>query len=62
MGDQTRAKTRLVDQVGDPYTLRYLINHLHVQPSEIYVQYNPDTGVDLVIYLGEDWASDNPLP
>ena len=59
--DNSRGKTRLVDQVGDPYTLRYLINLLHVAPSEIYLQYDLEAGADLVIYLGADWASDNPL-
>jgi LCP family protein required for cell wall assembly len=59
--DKSRAKTRLVDHVDNPYTLRYLIDLLHVAPSEIYIQFDLEAGTDLVVYLGADWASDNPL-
>jgi hypothetical protein len=60
-GAESRALTRLVDHAGNPYTLRSLIGLLHVAPSEIYVDFDLSAGADLVVYLGADWASDNPL-
>jgi LCP family protein required for cell wall assembly len=60
-GEKPRDLTRLVDQADNPYTLRKLINLLHVQPSEIYIQYDLDAGMDMLVYLGADWATDNPL-
>jgi hypothetical protein len=60
-GEEPRDLTRLVDQADNPSTLRKLIGLLHVQPSEIYIQYDLDAGTDMLIYLGADWAVDNPL-
>jgi len=59
--DQTRPLTRLVDLASNPYTLRSLINLLHVSPSEIYVTLDMTASTDMLVYLGEDWAKDNPL-
>jgi polyisoprenyl-teichoic acid--peptidoglycan teichoic acid transferase len=59
--EKTRPLTRLVDLADNPYTLRSLINLLQVSPSEIYLNYDPEAGTDMTIYLGEDWAEDNPL-
>jgi LCP family protein required for cell wall assembly len=60
-GEEPRDLTRLVDQADNPSTLRKLIGLLHVQPSEIYIQYDLNAGTDMLIYLGADWAVDNPL-
>jgi LCP family protein required for cell wall assembly len=59
--EERRDLTRLVDKADNPYTLRRLISLLHVSPSEIYIEYDLDAGTDLLIYLGVDWAEDNPL-
>jgi polyisoprenyl-teichoic acid--peptidoglycan teichoic acid transferase len=60
-GEGRRDLTRLVDKADNPNTLRYLIRLLHVRPSEIYIQYDLDAGTDMFIYLGADWADDNPM-
>lgn len=60
-GEEQRDLTRLVDKADNPSTLRRLIDLLQVQPSEIYIQYDLDAGTDMFIYLGADWAADNPL-
>jgi LCP family protein required for cell wall assembly len=58
---KVRPLTRLVDNISNPYTLRRLIDLLHVAPSEIYLSLDMTAGAEMVIYLGEDWASENPL-
>jgi len=60
-GEETRPLTRLVDLASNPYTLRSLINLLHVSPSEIYVSLDLGKETDMLVYLGEDWAKENPL-
>lgn len=59
--EKVRPLTRLVDHASNPYTLRRLIDLLHVAPSEIYVDLDMGTGTDMLVFLGEDWARDNPL-
>jgi len=59
--EKRRPLTRLVDHASNPYTLRRLIDLLHVAPSEIYVDLDMGTGTDMLVFLGEDWARDNPL-
>jgi LCP family protein required for cell wall assembly len=58
---KVRPLTRLVDQISSPYTLRRLIDLLHVSPSEIYISLDMTAGAEMYIYLGEDWAQENPL-
>ena len=60
-GEEVRDLTRLVDKADNPYTLRRLIELLHVSPSEIYIEYDLDVGTDMLVYLGTDWADNNPL-
>lgn len=59
--EDIRTKTRLVDHAGDPYTMRALIDLLHVSPAEIYIQYDPQAGTEFSIYLGLDWAENHSL-
>jgi hypothetical protein len=60
-GSETRARSRLVDHVGDPNTFRFLINLLHIPPSETYINIDMPDNMDMEVYLGMDWAQDNPL-
>ena len=54
--------TTIVIYSGRPYTIRYLIDLMNIQSSQIRMEYNPGSDVDIVIYLGADWAAKNPLP
>jgi hypothetical protein len=56
------ANTVIIDYTGNPYTVQYLINLLKIQPSNIYSRYDPNSEADIAILLGEDWASNNPMP
>ena len=54
--------TTLIDYTGKPYTIKYLIQLLQIQPSQIYNRYDPNSQVDITIILGNDWAENNILP
>lgn len=59
---EAAALTAIIDYSGKPYTLQYLVDLLHVEPSRIYHRYDPNSEVDIAILLGDDWANDNPMP
>jgi polyisoprenyl-teichoic acid--peptidoglycan teichoic acid transferase len=46
---------------GKPYTAAYLATLMNIPASRIYNQYNPDAEADMVIILGNDWATSNPM-
>jgi len=45
-----------------PYTLAYLSSIMQVPTTRIFNQYDPNSGTDITIFLGGDWASSNPMP
>lgn len=62
-GDGDRVTyTRLIDYTGNPYTLRYLVDLMKVTPYSIFSEYDPNSQVDVVVLLGDDWAGNNTLP
>jgi len=60
--DQLYTYTTIFDYTGKPYTLRFLVDLMQIQPNRIYSRYDPTSQVDVVVILGTDWASNNPLP
>lgn len=60
-GERPRARTRLIDQTHNPYTFRWLINLLRVNPGEVWIRLDYESGADLTLLLGRDWAENNPL-
>jgi len=54
--------SRLIDYTGMPYTRRYLADLMQVSNQNIVYEATPSAEVDLVIILGQDWASQNPMP
>ena len=60
--DQRYLKTTLVDHVGRPYTLQYLVSWLGVETRQIEFNYDPSHPIDVEIILGDDWASKENLP
>jgi LCP family protein required for cell wall assembly len=54
--------TRLIDYTGKPYTDRYLVDLMKITRYSIELQYNPDSQVDVLVILGDDWAGNNPMP
>jgi hypothetical protein len=35
---------------------------MKITPYNISQEYNPDSEVDVMVILGTDWASSNPMP
>jgi len=46
---------------GTPYALRWLSDTIPVTGNNIFYNFDPNAGVDLVVVLGDDWAGNNPL-
>jgi LCP family protein required for cell wall assembly len=54
--------TRVIDYTGNPYTLRYLVDLMKINPYSIIYQYDPTSQVDVMVVLGDDWSGNNPMP
>jgi LCP family protein required for cell wall assembly len=54
--------TRIIDYTGRPYTDRYLVDLMNITPYSIFFQYDPNSQVDVLVILGDDWAGNNPMP
>ncbi len=54
--------SKIIDYTGQPYTRRYLVDLMGIPENNIYFENNPSSEVDIVIMLGQDWASNNPMP
>ena len=60
--DKIYNQTTVIDYTGSPYTLKYLVEVMKIQPNNIFFKYTPDSQVDVVINVGADWAYNNPMP
>lgn len=47
---------------GKPYTLAYLAALMNLQPNSIRWKFGQTADMDIVVFLGGDWAGNNPLP
>ena len=54
--------TRLIDYTGKPYTDRYLVDLMGITKYSIELRYDPNSQVDVLVILGDDWAGNNPMP
>ena len=54
--------TKIIDYTGKPYTDRYLVDLMQITPYSIFSQYDPNSQVDVLVILGDDWAGKNPMP
>jgi LCP family protein required for cell wall assembly len=55
------ASTRVIDFTGNPYTLRYLVELMGISPTNIVQDFKPDSDVDVVVIIGADWETNNPI-
>ncbi len=49
-------------QGGAPYALKWLAEAFEMTAGRISHDFIPDAQADLVLILGDDWASNNPMP
>jgi len=54
--------SQMVIYHGKPYTASYLSGLLGIPSSQVTFEFNPDNYADIVLILGNDWASSNSLP
>jgi hypothetical protein len=59
---QAYSYTTVISYTGDPYTLKYLVKKLGIAENRIYLRYDPASKVDVVVFLGYDWANNNTMP
>ncbi len=60
--EQLYTNTTIFDYTGKPYTLKFLMELMSIQPTRLFSRYDPTSQVDVVIILGTDWAASNPMP
>ena len=54
--------TTIYDYTGKPYTIKFLVDLMKINPNRIFSRYDPTKPVDLSIIVGTDWALTNPSP
>jgi LCP family protein required for cell wall assembly len=54
--------TTIISYTGNPYTLDYLVELMGIADNRIYNRFDPTSQVDIVVYLGYDWANNNSMP
>ncbi|MDY6866489.1 MAG: LCP family protein [Chloroflexota bacterium] len=47
---------------GTPYALRWLSDTMSLTEASIYDNYDPNAQFDLIVVLGDDWLTNNPIP
>jgi polyisoprenyl-teichoic acid--peptidoglycan teichoic acid transferase len=55
-------KTVVIDHTGNPYTLQFLVEVMGLDNSQIRTVLDFNASSDVEIHIGNDWASNNPLP
>ncbi len=63
IGDAAYAPvTKLEIYAGKPYTIGWLVDTFGLTAGGIRHTFSPESLFDLVLILGDDWASNNPIP
>jgi polyisoprenyl-teichoic acid--peptidoglycan teichoic acid transferase len=61
--DHTYDSTQIIIHNSKPFALSYLAALMKVDTNRITIKdYNPDSPIDIVLILGNDWAQQNPMP
>ena len=53
--------TTVVVHSATPYTLAYLSNIMQIPSTRIFNQFDPESATDITVFLGDDWATTNPM-
>lgn len=54
--------TEIVFYTGKPYTIKFLVEMMGIDPIRIFHVNDPTSAVDIAITLGDQWAANNPMP
>lgn len=52
----------VIDYTGNPQTIQYLTQLMNIQPENIFQRLDQTAEADVVVIIGDDWVSDNPMP
>jgi LCP family protein required for cell wall assembly len=60
--DNLTGSSYVVDITGKPNTISYLASTMNLSTAQIRnAPYDPNSAVDVIVVLGNDWASKNPM-
>lgn len=51
---QRYAATTIIVHAGKPYTLRFLVDLLKINPNRVYLEYDPNAAAEVELFLGYD--------
>lgn len=54
--------TQITFYTGKPYTVKYLVDLMQINKLRIHHVYDPNSEVDIMLTVGDDWAANNPMP
>jgi len=54
--------TEITFYTGKPYTVKFLVELMSIDPIRIRHFYDPASPVDITVTLGDNWAQNNPMP
>ncbi len=60
--DQYTATSEITFYTGKPYTLKYLVDLMKVNPYRVRHFFDPTAGIDITVVVGDDWAQSNVMP
>ncbi len=60
--DQAYTSTTVIDRSGSPFALKYLVDLMRIASIKIVMRFDPNSAIDVELYLGADWANNNPMP
>jgi polyisoprenyl-teichoic acid--peptidoglycan teichoic acid transferase len=60
--DRAYSGTTIVDHTGNPYIVKYLVELFKIAPGNIQVKFDPNSTVDVELFLGTDLARLNIVP
>ena len=59
---QVTPYTEITFYNGKPYTVKFLVELMRIDPIRVFHVNDPNSQVDVSITLGDDWANNNPMP
>ncbi len=54
--------TEIIFYSGKPYTVKYLVDLMGIDPIRIFHVNDPTSPVDVTVILGDQWSANNPMP